>query len=239
MVLINISSLNDCELRYIVSSENVDGWQSMNRQQLIECLNDIYGEDAMASEGELTSGNRRLKFCKGLTDVQSDGTFRLPGVEKLPPVYMETAIRILPKDINWAYIFWSLGPNEEEKLNEIDPEFSLYLEAYELDDDLSVRESFKIDIDLEDSSWNFSLPDLGCKYRVSLFAKTKDQDILLAESNIITVPRSVLLDHIDEIKNDPDRICLLFSSILNKDRAPIGNRLVDMAIKKLNKQEFV
>ncbi|MCF0238745.1 MAG: DUF4912 domain-containing protein, partial [Sphaerochaetaceae bacterium] len=45
MVLINIDTLSDSELRYIAQQENLEDWETLSRENLIEELTEIYEEE--------------------------------------------------------------------------------------------------------------------------------------------------------------------------------------------------
>ena len=117
MVLINIESLSDNELRIIAQQEELEDWDSLSRQELIDELQDLYDED---NERTLDSdaGSSRRKFVNTLTDVQLDNVLSLPGVEALPDQYNETCIHLIMKDFNWAYVFWSLSAQQLKELED-------------------------------------------------------------------------------------------------------------------------
>ena len=115
MVLINIESLSDNELRIIAQQEELEDWDSLTRQELIDELQDLYDED-IDRTNDIVSSSR--KFVNTLTDVQTDNVLSLPGVEALPDQYNETSIHLIMKDFNWAYVFWSLSVQQMKELEE-------------------------------------------------------------------------------------------------------------------------
>ena len=47
MILINIESLSDNELRNIAQQEDLADWENLSREDLIEGLEELYGEDRL------------------------------------------------------------------------------------------------------------------------------------------------------------------------------------------------
>ena len=190
MVLINIESLSDNELRIIAQQEELEDWASLSRQELIDELQDLYDED---NERTLDSdaGSSRRKFVNTLTDVQSDNVLSLPGVEALPEQYNETCIHLIMKDFNWAYVFWSLSAQQLKELE--DSGCNLILRNTRLNDEGEEEAVYDIDVSLNDNSWTVELPYVGYTYMVSLVASCGEKETVICRSTSLTTTSSWLL----------------------------------------------
>ena len=61
MVLINIGSLSENELRNIASQEDLEDWETLSRDELIDALEDLYDEDENSSSMHLRICMTRTK----------------------------------------------------------------------------------------------------------------------------------------------------------------------------------
>lgn len=222
MVLINIDTLSDAELRCIAQQEDVEDWEDLSREELIDSIEEIY-EDGNRLEPTHPSytGHR---YVKTLTNVDCQGAFGLPGVEELPDSYNETSIHFIMKDANWAYAFWSLSPQDAALLEEQGE--SLAIRATVLAKGDMPEASFDIDVLGSDMDWSFELPWPGREYKAFLIAKGgSDKEHVLAESNVVCVEESWLSLH-PEVLMDRDRFDVLVSSLVTKGGEVINNRQV-------------
>lgn len=85
MILINIDSLSTTELQYIAQQEGLENWQTLDREKLIDELEEAYGEqdDDISSSATKNKANRK-RFCNALTDFRGNmqNVQGLPGVER-------------------------------------------------------------------------------------------------------------------------------------------------------------
>lgn len=236
MVLINIESLSDNELRNIAQQEDLEDWNSLSREELIEGLEHLYDEDDDKSFDGIT-GSSKKKFVNTLTDVQSDNVLSLPGVESLPETYNDTSIHMILKDFNWAYVFWSLSSQQFSELEESGAE--LILRNTRLDaDDQKVAE-YDIDVSLSDTNWTVELPYPGFKYRVSLVAVSRGNESVICTSTCLETTCSWFSKHPEELEKDPV-FRSIFSSLIMKDGTVIPNRqLLDIVERLHDGQEAV
>ena len=230
MVLINIESLSDNELRNIAQQEDLEYWNSLSREELIEGLEHLYDEDDDKSFDGIT-GSSKKKFVNTLTDVQSDNVLSLPGVESLPETYNDTSIHMILKDFNWAYVFWSLSSQQLSELEESGA--YLILRNTRLDaDDQKVAE-YDIDVSLTDTSWTVELPYLGFKYRVSLVAVSEGNESVICSSTSLETTESWFSSHPEELEKDPV-FRSVFSSLIMKDGTVIPNRQLLDIVERLH-----
>jgi len=230
MVLINIESLSDNELRIIAQQEELEDWASLSRQELIDELQDLYDED---NERTLDSdaGSSRRKFVNTLTDVQSDNVLSLPGVEALPDQYNETCIHLIMKDFNWAYVFWSLSAQQLKELE--DSGCSLILRNTRLNDEGEEEAVYDIDVSLSDNSWTVELPYVGYTYMVSLVASCGEKETVICQSTSLTTTSSWLSKHAEELGDDITFRTIL-SSLIRKGGEVIANGQVKAMVDNLN-----
>ena len=230
MVLINIESLSDNELRIIAQQEELENWASLSRQELIDELQDLYDED---NERTLDSdaGSSRRKFVNTLTDVQSDNVLSLPGVEALPDQYNETCIHLIMKDFNWAYVFWSLSAQQLKELE--DSGCSLILRNTRLNDEGEEEAVYDIDVSLNDNSWTVELPYVGYTYMVSLVASCGEKETVICQSTSLTTTSSWLSKHAEELGDDITFRTIL-SSLIRKGGEVIANGQVKAMVDNLN-----
>ena len=230
MVLINIESLSDNELRIIAQQEELEDWDSLSRQELIDELQDLYDED---NERTLDSdaGSSRRKFVNTLTDVQSDNVLSLPGVEALPDQYNETCIHLIMKDFNWAYVFWSLSAQQLKELE--DSGCNLILRNTRLNDEGEEEAVYDIDVSLSDNSWTVELPYVGYTYMVSLVASCGEKETVICQSTSLTTTSSWLSKHAEELGDDITFRTIL-SSLIRKGGEVIANGQVKAMVDNLN-----
>lgn len=233
MILINIESLSDNELRNIAQQEDLEDWETLTREELIEGLEDLYGED---EEGGLdgNSGNSKKKYINTLTDVQSDNVLSLPGVERLPESYSDTSIHMILKDSDWAYVFWSLSPQQISELEESGA--SLILRNTRLSAEGEPVAEYDIDVTLEDASWTVELPYHGFGYRVSLVAVSGDSETVICTSEKLVTSEGWFRAHPEELE-DEKTFRTVFSSVIMKGGAVIPNRQLLALVERLQSMQ--
>ncbi len=219
MILINIESLSDNELRNIAQQEDLEDWESLSREDLIEGLEELYGEDDELPDGG--SAKSKKKYVNTLTDVQSDNVLSLPGVDRLPESYNDTSVHMVLKDSDWAYVFWSLSPQQLSELEESGS--ALILRNTRLDDSDAPVAEYDIDITAQDTSWTVELPYAGFRYRVSLVAVSGDRQTVICTSNTLETTESWFSAH-PEALEDGAVFRSIFSSLITKEGTVIPNR---------------
>lgn len=232
MVLINIESLSLNELRYIAKQENLEDWDTLDREELIENLEDLYDDDE-SSLGVVDS-NAKRKFVNTLTDVRPDSTLSLPGVEKLPDSYNETSIHIIMKDFNWAYVFWSLSALQAQEIESRGE--NLILRNHRINASGEERAVYDIDVSVDDNDWNVELPYPGYTYRVSLVAAGNGGERVVCESSDIVTTKSWFSQHPEEM-NDDAVYRKMFQSVVMKGGKITGNRQLAGLFEQMEEKE--
>ncbi len=240
MILINIDSLSTTELQYIAQQEGLENWQTLAREELIDELEEAYGEqdDDVSSSWQKSKASRK-RFCNALTDFRGNmqNVQCLPGVEDLPDVYAETAIHLLLRDPVWAYAYWSLSPatkiqvfGEEDQLGG-----TLFLRVSSKSMLTGEEKTFDITVGVDDTQWNVNLPDIGHSYRVALCYKNKKgQEISLAESKDVSTYPSYWADHYHEMAMDANLFNVHYSSLVTKEGEIVDNAVLQEIAQTLS-----
>lgn len=229
MVLINIDTLSDAELRYIAQQEELEDWETSSREDLIEELESLYDESEDVHANQSGSSNR--KFIQTLTDVDSDNVLKLPGVDNLPDHYNETAMHLILRDFNWAYAFWSLSSQTLSELEELGA--SLVIRTKRFDGEGDECSSYDIDVNPSDSNWTIELPHLGYTYQAFLFAHHSGKETEICHSNTISTTESFLSKHPEELQKE-STFRKLFPSLITKGGEVFGNRQVKELVALYN-----
>lgn len=219
MVLINIESLSENELRYIAKQEDLEDWETLSRDELIEALEEFYEEED--DNLQTSSGSSKRKFVNTLTDVKSQNLLSLPGTASLPDFYNETSIHMIMKDFNWAYVFWSISTQQARILE--GENASLLLRTRRISSDGEEEAVYDISVSLSDSYWTVELPYLGYTYQVSLVAVTAGEENEICRSTRLTTTRSWFSKHPEELHDDVT-FRMIFSSLILKGGRLFTNR---------------
>ncbi|HKL57378.1 MAG TPA: DUF4912 domain-containing protein [Sphaerochaeta sp.] len=240
MILINIDSLSTTELQYIAQQEGLENWQTLEREELIDELEEAYGEqDDDIGASALRNKGSRKRFCNALTDFRGNmqNVQGLPGVEDLPEVYAETAIHLLLRDPIWAYAYWSISPATKVQVFGEDEQKggSLFLRVTSLSLLTNEEKTFDITVGVDDTQWNVNLPEMGHSYSVALcYRNKKGLEMSLAESkNVATYP-SYWADHYHEMAMDPNLFTVHFSSLVTKEGEIVDNAVLQEIAQTLS-----
>lgn len=228
MILIKIDALTTTELQYIAQQEGMENWESLERDELIEALEDLYDEQEFEDRPDRDSKVNRNRFCNSLTDFRGkdDIQLELPGVEELPAVYAETSIHLLLRDPYWAYAFWSISPIDRSRIEEEGGIKDLLLRV-SMRRSAADDEFFDISVGFDDTDWNINLPEMGCEYSVSLCKMDHEGGLeVLCESKTVRTPKCYWTDHLDQLREEPALFKLYFSSLVTKGGIIVDNPTV-------------
>ncbi len=113
------------------------------------------------------------------------------------------------RDPRWAYTYWDLSTAKVKEYRESSRFDGLYLRVLELEghtEELRIRDSFEIPVQLNDSSWYIHLPEQNAYYRIQLVARNNHRRELLAVSNELFAPYGHLRERPEDL--DPRRMAL-------------------------------
>ncbi|MFA5570854.1 MAG: DUF4912 domain-containing protein [Sphaerochaetaceae bacterium] len=245
MMIPNMDVLSLSELRYLAERENLDDAHLLDREELIEALQEVF-EELAEEQTDKTNGNSpssKQRYVHSLIEYDTNGeSFALPGVKKLEDVYCETSIHLLFKDPYWAHAYWSVCKSDYHKLKQSVGEFELFLRVviHESIDPPQPADSYDIDVDNNDISWNINLPLLGRSYSISLYYRDENENTgVLCQSNSITTPTSYFLEHPESLIDDPKLFDLVFSSLVSKGGVMTDTPLLREIVKKLDQPKEV
>lgn len=210
MVLLNIDTLSDSEIRYIAQQEDLEDWDTLSREDLIDSLLELYSDE---DTSQPLTRSRDHKYFNTLATTQSDIS-SLPGVSPVTSQYNETYIKIAGRDSNWVYAYWEINGNNLSEIQQ--NQSSLFLRVTAKAKGKEAEQSFEIGINYEDNNWNIELPWFGRTYVFSLICKNGDQEEVLCSSVEHYVAEYYYTKHIQDLK-DPERYNLLVSAMTSKD----------------------
>jgi len=230
MVLINIETLTDSELKSIACQEDIEDWESLSREELIEELENIYedGEDADYS------GTLQQKYVSSLGPVNSDFS-QLPGVEEIPKHYNKTYIHLTQKDAVWAYVFWNLSESLYREVEASDSKLVLRIIAVPAGK--LPRKSYDVEITIHDKCWTIELPWPGRTYFIKLLlVDSQGNETVLCSSNTVERTKSWLSEHKDAIL-DPGVYEVLVKPLISKEGTPVNCTEVNSIVYSFEKKE--
>ena len=242
MITPNIEALSLGELRYIAHKQGISDAYMLDREDLLEAIQDLYEdrEHSLSGEGISYSPSTQQRFMNTLVEhVNKRAVGKLPGVENLPESYSETRIHLLLKNPYWAHAFWSVCPQDLVKLDQACESFEFFLRVtmHESPDQRLPEESYDIEISKTDFSWNINLPERGRTYSVSLhYHDLADGNGLLCQSDTVSTQKSYYLDHPQELAQDEAKFSLLFSSMVTKGGVMVENALLHEVLDHIDSQ---
>ena len=231
MILVNVGSLSVSELRSIAVQEGIEGAESLSREDIISMLEDKYGE--YDQEGDDKDPN--LRYMSGLTDYRDISKYveDLPGVEELPESYPDTEIHLIKKNGSWLFAFWSLSPNDSDRLQDDGASLSLSVTI----ENNGRREEYDIPVSFTDSEWNVGIPYGNGSCRVSLVAEKDGKRTVLAISESEDLTDSYWLSHTEEMKYSDSLYRLYLMLISTKEGNLVDNPVVSDIIQLFRKED--
>ncbi|MGH4037473.1 MAG: DUF4912 domain-containing protein [Sphaerochaeta sp.] len=242
MILVNMDSLSIAELRYLAEREGIEGFDTMDQEDLLDELSDILeiSDGAFNVNKDLASSSNR-RYVNALSDFPGHETAEgLPGVEELTDIYKETSIHLMMRDLNWAFAYWSISPLTQSKLIEEDASYlkNVFLRVTSTNDKTCKTSVYDIEVSKDDTSWNINLPDFGHTYQVALCVQNDSGMLIaLAQSLAITVPQPYWTTNTAELEEDPVLFNALFSSIISRDGQYKDDIVIPELVNKLVARE--
>lgn len=192
MIRQRLSELSLEALLIVASQNRVQLDPDLDREQIIDELVDVITENREERERNQSATIRvqQTKFSALLADDRPVVGDELDKLE-LPEQYEINRIVLMLRDPRWAYTYWDLSSGKRREYREsrrFDGLFVRVLELEDAGDELRIRDSFEIPVQLADSSWYIYLPRPEATYRVQLVARHNHRRELLAVSNSIWVP---------------------------------------------------
>lgn len=238
MILVNLESLSTSELRNLSQQEMIDGFEDMDRDELISCLTEKYEEENSNTDSdENIAKTVNVKNINSLSDNVNHTQLmtELPGMEGLPSTYEETSIHFLYKNCDWGYVFWSVSSIDMQKIT--DGNGSLLL-VVTMVDSSGHKETYDILIADDDRSWNIGFSKDAVECFVSLVVEYPEgKRDLLVQSDCVHLPTSYWLEHSSEMKENDPLFKVYLSLITTKTGEIITNSTVQEIIKKYRAED--
>lgn len=210
MIRTRLEELSLEALLVVASHNGMELEPDLDREVVIDQLADLITENREEREAANTVTVRiqQKKYALLREDEAPFMQGRLDEIE-LPPRYEINRITLMLRDPRWAYTYWDLSSGKIAEYRE-SPRFDgLYLRVLQLEghtEELRIRDSFEIPIQLDDTSWYIYLPQQDASYRIQLVARNNHRRELLAVSNQVYAPRVYLPGRPEDM--DPHRMGL-------------------------------
>ncbi len=233
MILVNVDSLSESELRSIARQEGLDGVDDLSREEIISLLEDMY-EDI---DPDTDVKDPNLRYMSGLTDYRDISKYveNLPGVEELPESYPDTEIHLIKKNCSWLYAFWSLSPNDSDRLQDEGAVLQLSVTI----DNNGNREEYDIPVSFSDSEWNVGIPYGSGSCRVALSATDRNGvKTVLSISEPEELTDSYWLSHPEEMKYNDSIYRLYLTLVTTKEGDIVDNPVVRDIIQLFRKEDL-
>ena len=239
MILINIDSLSTTELQYIAQQEGVKSWKDLDREELIDALEEAFGEQDDENLQTIKGKINRNRYCNSLTSYRGNShpVNGLPGTESLPDSYHDTSIHLLLRDPQWAFAYWSFSSHLLEEIvdDEGAPLGSFFLRVSQTPLGGGEESAYDITIDTDDQQWNINLPQMGASYRVELCWRDKrGEEQSLSRSNSVEVVRPYWAGKAGQLQEDLPRFCTHFSSLVTREGEIIDNAILREVAQKMS-----
>ncbi|TVR68303.1 MAG: DUF4912 domain-containing protein [Spirochaetaceae bacterium] len=191
--------LEELSLQALFTLANQNGLElgpDTDRFSVIEELTELISENQEDRErnNSVTVRIQQKKFA-----LINDDDTPLTGEQldrfELPPEYETNRITLLLRDPHWAFTYWDLNSGKRREYSEstrFDGLFLRILEVESENEEIVIRDSFEIPVQLSDSSWYIHIPRQKTSYRIQLVGRNNHRRELLAVSNRIYVPRASL-----------------------------------------------
>lgn len=235
MVLINLGSLSDSELRYIARQENFDDWETADREDLIERLQEAYEEqDDVVPENDGSGSAKR--YITSLTDFGTEDLSKgtLPGVEGLPKAYNDTCLHMMLRNPQWAFVFWSISGQTRETLDFSKGRIFLRVLAKDLE---SGKENwFDIAVSPDDREWNINFPQSGASYTVVLYYQQGIEMRELARSRAVSLYKPYWNGRWKELAHDPKLFSLNFDAMVSRQGVTGDNPFIQQIAEQITEE---
>ena len=240
MITPNMDALSLVELQYIAQKQGVEGSDEMDREDLIELLEEMFEDNGSGNRGEASNyaPSNQKRFFNSLVEHENFGPLPLPGVEELPEAYAQTAIHLMLKDPFWAHAYWDINSPEIMKYDQNGQTYTLLLRVTMLEREFGSEDgdTYEIQVKKTDSNWNVNLPIRGRTYKVTLlYRRDNGEEGFLCQSNTVTSPDCLWITRGNQLNSDERTFNLLFSSIMTKGGVVLDCPLIQEVVSAIDK----
>jgi hypothetical protein len=181
----------------------------LERLFVMESILEAFEEDLVdrKSSGKTASHMEEKKFSGSELDEIDASLDAAPCIENR---YNETVIHLIPRDPEWAFVFWDIRDDDLDGLCHGNETAGLILRVgMNPGSDGSCQESFDVNVSQDDDHWYLQLPEADGEYRVELYARCKPRPRLLARSNSIRTPKSLTASSLDGLDKSALELAVL------------------------------
>lgn len=198
--------LEELSLQALFTLANQNGLElgpDTDRVSVIEELTELISENQEERErnNSVTVRIQQKKYTLINDDDTPLTTEQLDRFE-LPSDYETNRITLMLRDPHWAFTYWDLSSAKKREYLEsprFDGIFLRVLEVESENEEIVIRDSFEIPVQLSDSSWYIHIPRQKTSYRIQLVGRNRHRRELLAVSNRIYVPPAGLPLPVEEM----------------------------------------
>jgi uncharacterized protein len=187
----------------LASNEDIEVTEAISKESLIELILEVLLEqkEERAELDNISVKGEEVKY--NITqDEDLEADLKQRDEYPVPRRYKTTRLLFLTRDPFWAYAYWDM---EDEMIDRIkaDPDFErIFLRVHDINlvefNGKNSNYHFDIEIQLEDNSWYINIPHPDSSYVLELYYRTKEQDNLIARSNVIHTPLGRISEVTDE-----------------------------------------
>lgn len=194
----------------LASQNGLELGPDTDRRSVIEELTDLIAENQEDRErnNSVTVRIQQKKYA-----LINDDDTPLSGEQldrfELPSEYETNRIILMLRDPRWAFTYWDLSSGKKREYMEsarFDGLFLRVLEVGSEHQEIVIRDSFEIPVQLTDSSWYIHIPRQRTSYRIQLIGRNRHRRELLAVSNRVYVPAAHLPLNAEEMT--PEQMAL-------------------------------
>lgn len=194
-----LNELSTDALYALAEKMGLDLPQGLERVFVLEALLEAFEEDHedRRPSSDAASHVEEKKYSGSELDEIDASIDAAPCIERL---YNETLIRLIPRDAEWAFVFWDVRDEEMDAIRALEGYSGLFLRVIkESGRDGKSPASFDVPVGEDDIQWYLQLPEQDAWYRVDLCARIGSKSRAIAHSNPVRSPRALLSEAFEEL----------------------------------------
>lgn len=211
-------------LEFLAKKGGDDDVQNYTDEELVEAVYDIYPNDAILS----------MQFARDLPLNQEE---KPSSIKEVPLYFMRTSIDVIPFDLHWFYVFWSISPNEKAELLSKDIDTKLSLRITDTKDASLKSDRFilhETDCTFQESERNVYIQKDIYNLTIELVAEVKGEEKILAKSYTYDFVKPLITDKV--LSKKANKLMLL--PLINKDdNLVVNNQIITEYYDKINEDK--
>ncbi|TVR57087.1 MAG: DUF4912 domain-containing protein [Spirochaetaceae bacterium] len=195
MIRQQLEQLSREKILQIAEKNEIDVTADMEPSAVIDLIIELIEDERI--EWQLRN-NHAVKMQEKKYDIVHEDEFAplvIPITDpEIPERYNETRVVLLLRDPAWAFAYWDI--KDLEMITEDDQFENIFLRVVECSspDSVALVDSFDIPVGPSDTRWYINLPNQDTFYRIRLMVIIDGHDVMLAESNSVSVPSGGIAD---------------------------------------------